>query len=133
MQAEEVAVKRKAGRQAPMRATIKEELVVLTGDYVAALLLNQFLRWCNDTGEDGDCQESGQERWVHKSEFDIAHSLMTGVSGTAVRVCLHRLVFRGWLLVRRGAEPRPWQMEYRPDYERITADLKDLGYTLDVT
>ena len=110
-----------------MRATIKEELVVLTGDYVAALLLNQFLRWCN-------AAEDASERWVHKSADELARSLMTGVTHTAIRVCLQRLTRRGWLLVRRGSKPPyTWKMEYHPDYERIAADLQELGYTLDVS
>jgi hypothetical protein len=116
--------------QAPMRATIKEELVVLTGDYVAALLLNQFLRWCSSQGEEGDCQE----RWVSKDTMELARGLMTRATGTAVGVHLQRLVCSGWLLSRRRSSP-PYHLlvEYRPDYDKIAADLQALGYALDVT
>ena len=58
---------------------------------------------------------------------------MTGVTSTAIRIHLQRLRHGGWLLIRRGKAPYAWQMECRPDYDRIAADLQELGYTLDVS
>ena len=123
----------KAKKQAPMRATIKEELVVLTGDYVAALLLNHFLIQCNAPVEEGALPGENAEVWVQTDPIELARGLMTRIMSTAVRVHLQRLRHRGWLLIRRGKAHYTWQMECRPDYDRIAADLQELGYTLDVS
>jgi len=65
-----------------------------------------------------DAQRSVETpRWYPKS-------VVNRFLGTAARVCLQRLVRQGWLLVRRGSKsPYAWEMEYRPDCERIAADL----------
>ena len=115
-----------------MRAVIKEELVVLTGDYVAALLLNHFLIQCNAPVEEGALPGENAEVWVRADPIELARGLMTGVMSTAVRIHLQRLRHAGWLGMRRG-RPHGWQMECRPDYDRIAADLAELGYTLDVS
>lgn len=124
----------KPKKQAPMRATIKEELVVLTGDYVEALLLDHFIKACSVSGKGRALPGNHAEVWVHRDPIELARGLMARVMVVSVRVRLQNLRYAGWLLSRRGtAGPYTWQMEYRPDYDRIAADLRELGYTLDVS
>ena len=129
------------------RAVIKEELVALTGHYIAALLLNQFLYWQERTGDvdayiaeerkrlkrkDEDVSFPLTRGWVYKSAKELNKELMLGVSDATILKYLKGLVKQRFLKQRHN--PRhTWDrtLQYRADIPYIRAELKKLGYTLD--
>jgi len=125
------------------RVVIKEELVELTGDYIKALILNQFLYWGQrvrdfdefiqeETDRDPDAQIELAHGWIYKTAADLGDELMLGVSDQTLLRHIDPLIEAGWLERRRNPRynwDRTWQ--YRPDLLKIQADLQALGYALE--
>lgn len=130
-------------------AVIREELVAVTGDAIAALVLNQMLYW-QQRVEDYDLmlaeeQARAPERfapdveppfangWFWKTARQLAEEVMLG-EGAAKTVARHleRLVESG-LLLRRRNPYNAWDKtyQYRVDLARLQAELHRRGYTLD--
>ncbi len=132
-----------------MRAVIKEELCLLTGDHIKALLLNQFLYWSERT-RDIDrylaeetarlLQEGSQEEnnvppthgWIYKSAQDLIQETMLGLSPSTIGRHMRVLVEKGYLQCRTNPDHK-WDRtkQYRVNYVQIVQDLAELGYTLD--
>lgn len=121
------------------RAVIKEELVELTGSFMQALILNQFLFWgervddlsayINEEKADNDTQEHG---WVYKTAKDLVSELMLDASEVTVRRYVAALVSAGYINERHNPNKR-WDrtMQYRANIVKIQEELQARGYALE--
>jgi len=126
------------------RVVIKEELVALTDDYIAALALCQFLYWSERRNDfDKFILEEKQRQpdlnadlthgWIYKSIDELYDELMLKpLSPSTLRRRVETLVERGWIDRRRNPQfkwDKTWQ--YRPNIFKIQHDLLELGYSLE--
>ena len=125
------------------RVVIKEEMIALTGHYVEALILNQFLYWGKRVGDfdqfiaeekrrDPELNIEATHGWIYKTATDLNDELMLGMSAQTILRHIEPLVERGWLEKRHNpkyAWDRTWQ--YRPNIRQIQLDLQNLGYALE--
>lgn len=124
------------------RATIKEELVVLTGDCLKAVVLNQFIYWSERTRDFDAFIEEEKKRnpetvvnlthgWIYKSAKELSDEVMIGSHDTVARK-LAELVKDGWIK-RRNNPNYTWDRtyQYRPAIREIQIALQELGYALD--
>ena len=126
------------------RVVIKEELVALTDDYIAALALCQFLYWSERRNDfDKFILEEKQRQpelnadlthgWIYKSIEELHTELMLkSLSPSTLRRRVETLIERGWIDRRRNPQfkwDKTWQ--YRPNIFKIQRDLFELGYSLE--
>ena len=124
------------------RATIKEELVVLTGDCLKAVVLNQFIYWSERTRDFDAFIEEEKKRnpetvvnlthgWIYKSAKELSDEVMIGSHDTVARK-LAELVKEGWIK-RRNNPKYTWDRtyQYRPAIREIQIALQELGYALE--
>ena len=115
------------------RAVIKEELVVLTGDFVKAVLLNQFIYW-SERIRDFDkfieeerkrMEMGGQEAnfekqngWIYKTAEELSEETMLGMSPNH-KSTYNRLTKNGWLDERRNPKYK-WDrtLQYRVNIKK---------------
>ena len=140
-----------------LRAVLKEELVALTGDWLCALALNQFLYWGLRVADfrdflkeearrrkDGKTYEELDHGWIWKSMKEFKEELLlVGVSEETIRRRIQSLLSEydaetgemtkeGWLDWRANPEDkRDRTYQYRPNILKIQQDLHELGYALD--
>jgi hypothetical protein len=125
------------------RAVIKEELVALTGDYISAIVLNQFLYWSERTKDFDAFIEEEKQRdqgvqialtkgWIYKTSEEMRDEIMVTVSADTVRRRIQGLVEHGWIDERRNPIHK-WDrtLQYRPNIWNIQTDLQEMGYTLE--
>ena len=125
------------------RAVIKEELVALTGDYISAIVLNQFLYWSERTKDFDAFIEEEKQRdqgvqialtkgWIYKTSDEMRDEIMVTVSADTVRRRIQGLVEHGWIDERRNPIHK-WDrtLQYRPNIWNIQTDLQRIGYTLE--
>jgi len=124
------------------RAVIKEELVVLTGVCLKAVVLNQFIYWSERTRDFDAFIEEERKRnpetvvnlthgWIYKSAKELSDEVMIGSHDTVARK-LAELVKDGWIK-RRNNPNYTWDRtyQYRPAIREIQVALQELGYALD--
>lgn len=127
------------------RVVIKEEMVALTGDWLSALILNQFLYWSERVrdfdkfikeekaraNDEVKIEIELQHGWIYKTADELGSELMVGVSSSTIRRRIKELVSAGWLNERRNPIYK-WDrtLQYRPDIRKITLDLQAIGYAL---
>lgn len=124
------------------RAVIKEELVVLTGDCLKAVVLNQFIYWSERTRDFDAFIEEEKKRnpetvvnlthgWIYKSAKELSDEVMIGSHDTVARK-LAELVKDGWIK-RRNNPNYTWDRtyQYRPAIREIQVALQELGYALE--
>jgi len=132
------------------RSVIKEELVVLTGDYKKALMLNQFIYWSERVKDFDEFMTEEKERytkhgkpeladalilnngWIYKKSEELAEELMLDYKIKAMRAHLRYLVEKGWLDERNNPNFN-WDktIQYRVNLIKIQQDLLKLGYCLE--
>lgn len=129
------------------RVVIKEELVALTGDTTAAIILNQFIYWSERVRDFDKFIEEEKERmamggeevsiekrngWIYKKVDELADEIMITKSTKTVRRRIKDLVDAGWLDERNNPNV-PWDRtkQYRVNITKIQNDLQNLGYALD--
>ena len=129
----------------PNKVVLKEGFVVLTGDPIAAIVLNQMLYW-SERRNDADSfileelqretpdapPPDGSHGWIYKSSEELAGELMGLGSEATIRRKLKLLVDKGWLDERHNPK-YAWDrtMQYRPNIAKIQRDLMANGYVLD--
>jgi len=130
------------------RAVIKEELVELTGDFLSAVIINQFIYWSERVRDYDQMLKEEKERlqllgenndkyefkngWIFKTASELNEEIMTGKSDATIRRRIDDLVKNDWIKKRRN--PRNKQdrtYQYRVDIIKIQKDLLKLGYSLD--
>jgi len=135
------------------RVVVKEELVALTGDWLSAMILNQFLYWSERTKDTDDYLKEERKRaesggyydtlealdkiplvhgWIYKKSSQLAEELMGCASEDTIRRRIRKLVSMGFLQERRNPRYR-WDrtLQYRPDLVFIQQELEKLGYALE--
>ncbi|RCX07890.1 hypothetical protein DFR58_14710 [Anaerobacterium chartisolvens] len=129
------------------RIVIKEEFVALTGDYVDAVILNQFLYWSERVRDfdvfieeemsvaailGGQVPELQKRNgWIYKSCEELSEEIMIRLSPSNMRKHIKALVEKGWLDERNNPS-RKWdkKKQYRVNLLKINKDLQELGYFL---
>lgn len=129
------------------RATIKEELVALTGDAIDALILNHMIK-CQASARqieryieeerarfaagDKPLHVTPTEGWFYKKAEEVSEETMLGLSKSNMRARLVKLVQAGWVEERDNPVIK-WDKtkQFRVDLLRIEGDLQRLGYYLD--
>jgi len=128
-------------------AVIREGLVKLTGHYIAALILNQFIYWEervedaaafleeeNKRAESDDQivrSESLEHGWFYKSAKELKEELMLDSSENFILKYVKKLVDMGFVEKRHNPKykwDRTWQ--YRVNIKKVATELIKLGYTL---
>ena len=123
-------------------AVIREEYVALTGHWISAVMLNQFLYWGKRTNDTDKYIIEEQERdenvnielthgWIWKKADELADEIMIKMSTSTARKYIKELTDAGWLDVRRNPKHK-WDktLQYRPNIRKIDRDLKKIGYRL---
>ena len=137
------------------RAVIKEEFVVLTGDFKKAIILNQFIYW-SERVEDFDFfikeekernKKYDRERgfphyqvadsflahgWIYKKAEELSEETMLELNVNSIRDHIKYLVERGWVSERTNPAYK-WDktLQYRVNLVKIRNDLNLLGYNLE--
>ncbi|NOU79783.1 hypothetical protein GC101_12955 [Paenibacillus sp. LMG 31459] len=129
------------------RVVIKEELVALTGDYVSALILNQFVYWSERVKDADKLIQEETERmslngvlpnlkfdhgWFYKKAEELSTELMLNSSDQTIRRKIKSLIDHGWIYERRNPN-YSWDktFQYRVDLIQIMTDLSAKGYHLE--
>lgn len=129
------------------RVIIKEELVALTGDFIKAVLLNQFIYWSERVrdfdkfiaeekkrmkteGEQINIKK--QNGWIYKTSEELSEETMLGLSPQTIRRHLKELIDNNWLDERENPNYK-WDRtkQYRVNISKIQKDLQKLGYSLE--
>ena len=124
------------------RVVLKEELVILTEDPIAALVLGQFLYW-SERVKDYDkfiAEEKNRDQsvsiqptrgWIYKTSEDLAEELMNIASASTIRRRIKLLVENGWVFERNNPN-YSWDrtLQYRANISAIQKDLYKKGLSL---
>jgi len=126
------------------RVVIKEELYALTGHWLKALILNQFLYWSERTKDADKYIREEAERlqlkdtpieythgWIYKKAEDLNDELMVDMSVATIRKYLKELVADGYLDERNNPK-YGWDrtLQYRPNFVKVIIGCLDKGYVL---
>lgn len=124
------------------RAVIKEELVKITGDFIKAVILNQFIYWQERTNDIDKYIQQENERaekagtaklelthgWVCKSDEEIAEETMLGLSACDIQIHIKELIDMELLLEKYSPGK---QKQYRVNFVKLYIKLQDLNYRLE--
>lgn len=134
------------------RAVIKEELVALTGDFRAAILLNQFIYWSQRVYDfDQFIEEEAKIRelmteeqreattiselkqgWIYKKTEELAEEVMINMTAPTVRKYIKMLIENEWIAQRNNPKAAyDRTLQYRVNINKIQLDLFKLGYALE--
>lgn len=128
------------------RAVIKEELIAITGNFIDAVILNQFIYW-SERVKDFDeyikqendrarkCGQNPQDLtggWIYKTADDMSSETMLGLSASNIRLHIKALEKAGFISERTNPKYK-WDRtkQYRVNLNEIVAALTAKGYTLD--
>jgi hypothetical protein len=126
------------------RAIIKEELVELTGNYVEALILNQFIYWSQRVKDfdkfiaeeykrsNGETKIDPTQGWIYKTASELSDELMLGMSDSTIRRYMKNLIDNEWINQRTNPK-HMWDrtLQYRVNIFKVQSDLHEIGYFLD--
>lgn len=128
------------------RAVIKEELIAITGNFIDAVILNQFIYW-SERVKDFDeyikqendrakkCGQNPQDLtggWIYKTADDMSSETMLGLSASNIRLHIKALEKAGFISERTNPKYK-WDRtkQYRVNLNEIVTALIEKGYTLD--
>jgi hypothetical protein len=104
------------------QSMIKEELIAITGNWILAIILNQFIQWTYAL----------TDNWIQKSAKQINDTIMFDFSDVTIRSYIKNLVNRGYLEERNNPEcVNDRTKQYRVNMLKVIGDLSHLGYSLD--
>lgn len=129
------------------RVVIKEEFVALTGDFIKAVLLNQFIYWSErvkdfdqfiteELARAGQVEEKINMQltngWIYKKAEQLSEETMLGMAPNSILRHIKVLVERGWLDERHNPDQK-WDRvkQYRVNLLLIASDLMEKGYALE--
>lgn len=128
------------------RAVIKEEFIAITGNFIDAVILNQFIYWSERVKdfdeyikqENDRAKKCGQnpqdltEGWIYKTADDMSNETMLGLSASNMRLHIKALEKSGFISERTNPKYK-WDRtkQYRVNLNEIFAALAEQGYTLD--
>lgn len=137
------------------RVVIKEELYVLTGDHLAAALLNNLIFWQGIVDQQDKQIQSrialmegkkGQEKrieslkkklrfgWFYKTGEELLNEMMGWGSPATMTRRIKEFIDQGWMEKGNNPDPRKkWDRTkwYRVKLDKIAADLHEMGYALE--
>lgn len=124
------------------RVVIKEELVVLTGNYVDAILLSQLLYWSErvrdfDLFLEQEAELEGREPekcyfgWIYKSYESLSEETMLGLSPSNIKKHMETLHKAGFIEIRQNKNKWDRRKEYKINLKYIQNELILKGYSLD--
>ena len=124
------------------RVIIKEELVELTGNYVDAILLNQFLYWSErvkdfDLFLQQEAELNGREPdkccfgWIYKSYDALSKETMLGLSPSNIKKHIETLHNAGFIEIRQNKNKWDRRKEYKINLKYIQNELILKGYFLE--
>ncbi len=128
------------------RVVIKEEFVELTGDFIKALILNQFLYWTERVKDFDQFIREEKERatkegievnilesggWIYKTGEELLDELMINTTIKTFRKHLKELIEMKYLHERKNPHFK-WDQtkQYRVDLVKINNDLLQKGLNL---
>lgn len=127
------------------RAIIKEEYVAITGDFIKAIILNQFIYWSeriNDVDkyiieenkrlcQKGDNPIELTDGWIYKTCEELSKETMLNLTNATIRNHISKLVELGFLDERQNPKYK-WDRtkQYRVNLINIIKALSDKGYHL---
>lgn len=128
------------------RAVIKEEFIAITGNFIDAVILNQFIYW-SERVKDFDeyikqendrakkCGQNPQDLtggWIYKTADDMSSETMLGLSVSNMRLHIKALEKAGFISERTNPKYK-WDRtkQYRVNLNEIVTALIEKGYTLD--
>lgn len=128
------------------RAIIKEEFVAITGDYIEAIILNQFIYWSERVSDFDKFIEQENERakrhgmaesdlthgWIYKTCAELSEETMLLLSDQSMRRHIQCLTEMGFISERTNPKYK-WDRtkQYRVNVVEIAKALNEKGYTLD--
>lgn len=128
------------------RAVIKEELLAISGNYVNAIILNQFLYWAERVSDfdkykeqenriainHGEPEQELYYGWIYKSAEELSSETMLNMSNSNIRAHVKELIEMGFISERRNPKYK-WDktLQYRVNYVNVCIALSKLGYSLD--
>lgn len=127
------------------RAVIKEEFVEITGDFIKAVLLQQFIYWSERVRDFDVFIKQENERlhkddadsipltngWIYKKSEELSEETMLGLKPNTIRNHISALVKMGFIDERRNPDAK-WDrtMQYRVNLKNIADALAEKGYAL---
>ncbi|WP_051688270.1 hypothetical protein [Desulfofalx alkaliphila] len=128
------------------RVVAKEEFVVLTGDFIKAVILNQFIYWServqdfdkfiseekNRASQEGfEINIEPTKGWIYKKAEELSEETMLRLAPNTMHRHIKVLIDNGWLIERANPQYK-WDRtkQYRVDLIKIQNDLLQLGYIL---
>lgn len=128
------------------RVVIKEELVAITGDFINAIILNQFMYWSERvkdfdkllieeqkiaTKEGVTLNVEIKNGWIYKKAEELIEETMIDISQSSMRTRIKKLIEQGFLFERNNPLYK-WDhtKQYRVNFNQVKKSLEDKGYTL---
>lgn len=128
------------------RAIIKEEYVAITGDFVKAVILNQFMYWSERVKDFDEYIEQENRRaelnggelqeltggWIYKTSEELSNETMLGLTPASMRKHIMVLEEKGFVSERNNPKYK-WDKtkQYRVNLLEIVKSLAEKGYQLD--
>lgn len=128
------------------RAVIKEEYVSITGDFIKAVLLNQFVYWSERVKDFDTFIEQENKRaldhgltqqditggWLYKTAEELSEETMLGLSVASMRTHIKALIDFGYISERNNPKYK-WDRtkQYRVNLVEIAKALSEKGYNLE--
>jgi len=125
-----------------MKVVIREDLVALTMDYRAAVILNQLIYWTRrvhdfdkfiqeEYNRNPECNVAYRYGWIIKTAQDLADETMLGLSRQTIRSILKSLIEVGFI-EESYLEDNKWDKstKYRLNLVNLQESLFKLGYPL---
>ena len=127
------------------RAVIKEEFVAITGNFVDAIILNQFIYWTERVKDFDEYIEQENKRavregletheltggWIYKTSEELADETMLNLTTASMRKHITTLKSKGFIIERENPRYK-WDRtkQYRVDLVKITEELGKAEYYL---
>lgn len=128
------------------RAVIKEEFVAITGDFIKAILLNQFIYWSERVLDFDEFIKQENERavnyglqeidltcgWIYKTAEELSVETMIDLSVASIRTHIKALIDKGFIAERNNPKYK-WDRtkQYRVNLLEISKSLNEMGFFLE--
>lgn len=128
-------------------AVVREELVVITGNYIKAILLNQLIYWSKRVKDSNlyfleekkrmqlerDSDDSPLSYgWIYKKAEELSEETMLNLNEKTIRTYLKELDDMGYIAQRRNPKYK-WDrtIQYRVNLTKVIEDLNRIGYHIE--
>ncbi|MBN9343699.1 MAG: hypothetical protein BGO76_01650 [Caedibacter sp. 38-128] len=125
-----------------MKSVIREDLVALTKDYRAAVVLNQLIYWAKrvydfdqfleeEYSRNPECNVAFRHGWIIKTAQDLSNETLLGFSRQTMRIILRKFIELG-VIEESYIANNKWDKttKYRLNLVKLQESLFALGYPL---